>query len=123
MNKKWFAPVLLLGCAACGNFSQAIKDSSTVRQQIKEKLGREANVHVNMANGRATMKVAFVNTPYNDSPDEARQRFADSVGIVVAQCQLKTKFESGTAVFSKENKYGALDVTKTTSCNMHLPQK
>lgn len=118
-----FATVLLLFACSCGNLGKSFKEMMSLRKAIADKYNVE-NVGVNLDanNGKTNLVVKLINSRFNDSSAQCKQKLADSIGQICQANLHSTKVIGGQLVFANEHNYVVANSSSAESFDMHMAE-
>ena len=118
MKKILVACAFTMFALSCGNITSEIKEMRSLQETIEKRFGFK-DISMKIVNGQA-LEISVLNSSYNDSSDDARQRMADSIGSVCSGYMHDAKLTKGTVAFAKGLSGGLINASESKSYPMHL---
>lgn len=121
--KKYSFFVLLCFCLTVTmSCTEMVRDFGKMGelQSALSKKYKTNSINVNIRNGKY-LTVSMINTHYNDSLPNVKQRIAYEIGAIVIKIyKSDNKIGAGSVAFVKNNDYGIVNTSSSTSFSMRL---
>lgn len=98
-------------------FQSELKEFIALGREIKKEYKCD-EAKISLEKGRM-LKIIIVNSSYNDSSDDVRQREADKIGQMVAQYSSADKVNGGKVSFSATHNFAVVKVSEDKTYDMH----
>ena len=119
MKKILLAALLItIVFTSCSDLRSELKDMRALQEKIQTQFNFK-EVNIKIVNGKA-MDVSIINSPYNDSSDDVKQRLTDAIGSVSSPYIHAAKLSEGTVSFVHSNNVGIINSSNYQSFPMHL---
>ncbi len=106
--------------ASCKNLGAKFSELNEIHDDLENEFGFQ-DIKVQLHND-VLLHVSLMNSVYNDSSDAAKQKLADSIGIISLRHMHAIKPKGGTVTFAKGGDPGIAYLFGNANFSMHLPK-
>ncbi len=107
--------LLFASCNFKGNYKKLKALNDTLSKNYKCK-----NISINVMDDK--INVTLINSDFNDSSDEVKQREADKIGQIVVSLVNRDTLAPGGVAFTSYRRSGIVEVSNSTTFKMNVPK-